>query len=97
MIVLLLVREALGRIDRLNVLNEFNPQRSHANHDTPSQVGNGNFAFNADITGLQTIKPFNTLSDYIWHTSPRRYTTAGRKNEKTADIPKCAYIPKAAK
>jgi hypothetical protein len=33
------------------------------------QVGNGNFAFGADITGLQSIYPFNTLSSWGWHNS----------------------------
>ena len=30
------------------------------------QVGNGNFAFGADITGLQTFQPFGTLSSWGW-------------------------------
>ncbi|KAL4996377.1 Six-hairpin glycosidase-like protein [Aspergillus recurvatus] len=29
-------------------------------------VGNGNFAFGADITGLQTLLAFNTLSSWCW-------------------------------
>ncbi|XDG03649.1 hypothetical protein ABKA04_003264 [Annulohypoxylon sp. FPYF3050] len=31
------------------------------------QVGNGNFAFNVDNTGMQTFLPFNTLSSWAWH------------------------------
>ena len=34
---------------------------------SPAQVGNGKFAFGMDITGLQTFVPFNTLSDWSWH------------------------------
>jgi hypothetical protein len=40
------------------------------------QVGNGAFAFNADVTGAQTFnasyQPFgvNTLTDWQWHTEP---------------------------
>lgn len=30
------------------------------------QVGNGNFAFGADATGLQTFQPFATLSSWAW-------------------------------
>ncbi|PYI24013.1 hypothetical protein BO99DRAFT_322326 [Aspergillus violaceofuscus CBS 115571] len=30
------------------------------------QVGNGDFAFGADITGLQTLLPFNILSSWCW-------------------------------
>jgi hypothetical protein len=31
------------------------------------QVGNGNFAFGVDVTGLQTFYPFGTLSSWGWH------------------------------
>jgi hypothetical protein len=37
---------------------------------TPLQVGNGEFAFSADVTGLQTFIPCNTLSNWGWHSSP---------------------------
>ena len=37
---------------------------------SPAQVGNGKFAFGMDITGLQTFVPFNTLSDWGWHSFP---------------------------
>lgn len=37
---------------------------------SPAQVGNGRFAFGMDITGLQTFVPFNTLSDWGWHSFP---------------------------
>ena len=37
---------------------------------SPAQVGNGKFAFGMDITGLQTFAPFNTLSDWGWHSYP---------------------------
>jgi hypothetical protein len=44
---------------------------------TPLSVGNGRFAFNADITGLQTFPKFHrqgvplcTQSEWGWHTSP---------------------------
>jgi len=38
--------------------------------DRPLQVGNGEFAFGMDITGLQTFVPFNTMSQWGWHSSP---------------------------
>ncbi|KAL4933775.1 uncharacterized protein BDV17DRAFT_286587 [Aspergillus undulatus] len=41
------------------------------------QVGNGNFAFSADITGLQTVLPFNTLSSWCW-CNDSLPTTAGQ-------------------
>ncbi|PBK66054.1 hypothetical protein ARMSODRAFT_977740 [Armillaria solidipes] len=32
----------------------------------PMQVGNGNFAFGADVTGLQTFQPFAIMSSWGW-------------------------------
>lgn len=50
-------------------------------------IGNGNFAFTADITGLQTFPeyykggvPLGTQSDWGWHSFPN---TAGYKFEET--------------
>lgn len=37
------------------------------NKTTPLQVGNGNFAFSVDTTGMQTYLPFNTMSVWAWH------------------------------
>jgi hypothetical protein len=56
--------------DRLAVVARFNPVRNHTNHNTPLQVGNGNFAFGVDVTGLQTLRAFNTLSAWEWRPSP---------------------------
>jgi hypothetical protein len=36
----------------------------------PLQVGNGEFAFAADITGLQTFHAANTMSHWGWHSFP---------------------------
>jgi hypothetical protein len=36
----------------------------------PLQVGNGEFAFSFDVTGLQTFTPFNTMSNWGWQSSP---------------------------
>lgn len=58
-----------GKIDRKAVVHKFNPQRTASSNSTPLQVGNGNFAFGADITGLQTFLPYNTLSSWAWHNS----------------------------
>ena len=38
--------------------------------ERPLQVGNGEFAFGMDVTGLQTFAPFNTMSQWGWHRSP---------------------------
>lgn len=36
----------------------------------PAQVGNGEFAYNFDITGMQTFVPFNTMSHWGWYCAP---------------------------
>ncbi|KAH1953607.1 hypothetical protein KXW51_001617 [Aspergillus fumigatus] len=60
---------ALGRIDREHVVSKYNVVRTNLidNETTPLQVGNGNFAFNVDNTGMQSFLPFNTLSSWAWH------------------------------
>ncbi|GIK07145.1 hypothetical protein Aspvir_002800 [Aspergillus viridinutans] len=56
----------VSRINRREVVRRFNPVRTNLSSTTPIQVGNGNFAFGADITGLQTILPYNILSSWSW-------------------------------
>lgn len=67
--VALLSISALGtcRIDRRHIVTQFQPVRNASSLTTPMQVGNGDFAFGADITGLQTFLPFNTMSSWGWH------------------------------
>ncbi|RWA04610.1 hypothetical protein EKO27_g10497, partial [Xylaria grammica] len=55
------------RIDRRAVVRAFNPHRNASSTTTPLQVGNGNFAFGVDVTGLQTFSPFATMSTWGWH------------------------------
>ncbi|UCD52416.1 MAG: hypothetical protein JSW27_07215, partial [Phycisphaerales bacterium] len=47
-----------GRIDRGSVVNRHNVTLTAPDPLTPLSVGNGEFAFNADITGLQTFPEF---------------------------------------
>lgn len=54
-------------IERRRVVEKFNVHRNASSNTTPLQVGNGNFAFGADITGLQTFNPFATMSTWGWH------------------------------
>jgi hypothetical protein len=56
-----------SRINRRQVIKEFNPVRHASSNSTPIQVGNGNFAFGVDVTGLQTFQPYATLSSWGWH------------------------------
>ncbi|MCF0173022.1 MAG: hypothetical protein HUJ91_04745, partial [Bacteroidales bacterium] len=58
------------RINRREVVSRHNVTTHATLPKSPAQVGNGHFAFNFDITGAQTFVPFNTLSDWGWHSSP---------------------------
>ncbi|MFE9201200.1 hypothetical protein [Micromonospora sp. NPDC007230] len=55
------------RIDRRAVVSRHPVVRYANDRELPVQVGNGRFAFGADVTGLQTFVPFSTLSDWGWH------------------------------
>lgn len=57
-------------IDRRTVVERHNPHISESLKHSPAQVGNGRFAFGVDVTGLQTFRAFNTLSDWGWHSFP---------------------------
>ncbi|OCL13747.1 hypothetical protein AOQ84DRAFT_385184 [Glonium stellatum] len=74
-----LVSFSYAEINRQPIISTFNPRRNASSSSTPMQLGNGNFAFGADITGLQTFLPFNTLSSWGWHNSSLP-TTAGQSS-----------------
>ncbi|KAL4971958.1 Six-hairpin glycosidase-like protein [Aspergillus desertorum] len=59
----------VGRIDRKSIVSKYNIVRTSliGNETTPLQVGNGDFAFSVDNTGMQSFLPFNTLSSWGWH------------------------------
>ena len=57
-----------GRINRQALVSRHRVVRRASDLELPIQVGNGRFAFGADVTGLQSFVPFNTLSDWGWHT-----------------------------
>ena len=57
-------------IDRKAVVERHRVITTGTLHNSPAQVGNGKFAFGMDVTGLQTFVPFNTLSDWAWHSFP---------------------------
>ncbi|KAL5000867.1 Six-hairpin glycosidase-like protein [Aspergillus recurvatus] len=58
-----------GRIDRKSIVSKYKVVRTSLIDDetTPLQVGNGDFAFSVDNTGMQSFLPFNTLSSWGWH------------------------------
>lgn len=71
-------------IDRPALVSRHNPVLHRPDPLSPLTIGNGEFAFTADITGLQTFPgeyekkmPLCTMSQWGWHTaSPRRFDPA---------------------
>ncbi len=58
------------KIDRKAVVERHKITTTVTDPKSPAQVGNGEFAFGVDITGLQTFVPFNTMSHWSWHSFP---------------------------
>ena len=84
LLVLASLAEAISVSQRRKVVQSFNVRRNASSDSTPLQVGNGNFAFGADITGLQTFKPYGILSTWGWHnfslpTTPNQTSIDGTK------------------
>ena len=67
--VLALLGPTIAPIDRRSLVSRHNVELRETSGSRPIQVGNGAFAFNADITGLQTLTPFNTMSHWGWHST----------------------------
>lgn len=70
-------------MEREQIVRRHNPEFDRLDPLSPLSVGNGEFAFTADITGLQTFPeqyevPLGTQSNWGWHFtggakgSPRR-------------------------
>src|SRR5262252_4204413 len=64
-------------IDRVALVARHNPVLHGIDPLSPLSLGNGEFAFTADITGLQTFPgmyenamPLCTMSQWGWHTTP---------------------------
>jgi beta-xylosidase len=79
-----------GTIDRKAWVTRHNPILHRVDVDAPFTVGNGGFAFRADITGLQTFAeyyqsrgiPVETLSRWGWHSQPNpKHYTLDQTNE----------------
>lgn len=52
-----------GKIDRHTLVTRHNPVLTHPDKLSPLSVGNGEFAFTADVTGLQTFPGFYSRSE----------------------------------
>lgn len=68
---------ASGRLDRLAIASRHDPVLRRLDHRSPLSVGNGEFAFTADTTGLQSFAelyentvPLCTESQWGWHSFP---------------------------
>jgi hypothetical protein len=86
---------AQGTLDRRAIISRHNPTLRAFDPRSPLTVGNGEFGFTADCTGLQTFPKLyekdltlSTMSQRGWETSPNRppgelrfteYDTYGRK------------------
>lgn len=65
-------------IDRLALVRRHNPVLRDMDVTSPLTVGNGEFAFTADVTGMQTFysyykeakMPLCTMAQWGWHTTP---------------------------
>ncbi len=79
-----------GRIDRYALVSRHNPVIRRVDPLSPLSVGNGEFAFTCDITGLQTFPeeyangmPLCTMSQWGWHTKPMPEHLKGQKLKLT--------------
>jgi hypothetical protein len=66
-----------SRLDRHALVTRHNPILRKLDPLSPLSIGNGEFAFTADLTGLQTFPgeyqksmPLCTMSQWGWHTTP---------------------------
>lgn len=65
-------------IDRFSLVNRHNVILHEADPLAPLSVGNGDFAYTADVTGMQSLGdfyykngiPLETLSNWAWHSFP---------------------------
>ncbi len=58
------------KINRKSVVDRHKVVTTENNPQSPAQVGNGEFAFGVDITGLQTFVQHYTMSHWSWHSFP---------------------------
>ena len=66
-----------GKLDREAIVKRHSPVMRALDISSALQVGNGEFAFSADITGLQTFPaayeggmPLGTMAQWAWHAFP---------------------------
>lgn len=79
-----------AKIDRFALVTRHGPVLNKIEPLSPLSVGNGEFAFTCDITGLQTFPaeyesamPLCTMSQWGWHTKPRPAHLIGKELKLT--------------
>jgi hypothetical protein len=89
-------------IDRQALVTRHNPTLTAVDPHAPLMVGNGDLAFTADITGLQTfpeqysdLAPLLTMAQWAWHSfpNPQGYTEA--MGLRTVPVPGRGELPYA--
>jgi hypothetical protein len=83
-----------GPIDRQALVARHNPHMTSVDTMSPLSVGNGRFAFTADVTGLQTLPdlyqregtPTETQARWSWHedANPKGYKLSDANRDYTA-------------
>jgi hypothetical protein len=78
------------KIDRAALVSRHNPVLRKIEPLSPLSVGNGEFAFTCDVTGLQTFAdeyreamPLCTMSNWGWHTKPLPENLKGKTYQLT--------------
>ena len=79
-----------GKIDRVALVARHNPVLTKIEPLSPLSIGNGEFAFTCDVTGLQTFDedykdamPLCTMSQWGWHTKPMPENLVGKTYQLT--------------
>lgn len=79
-----------SKIDRFALVTRHNPVLRKIELLSPLSVGNGEFAFTCDVTGLQTFAddykdamPLCTMSNWGWHTKPMPENLVGKTYQLT--------------
>lgn len=79
-----------SKIDRFALVSRHNPTLRKIEPLSPLSVGNGEFAFTCDVTGLQTFAdeykdamPLCTMSQWGWHTKPMPESLKGKTYQLT--------------
>ena len=85
---------AADAIDRHAVVTRHNPRNTSVDPEASLSVGNGDFAFTVDATGLQSFEslcrdkgvPIQTLSTWAWHSFPNTENLKLSDASKTYDV-----------